>query len=77
MHKDNLKEPYGPEIYASAASQQIQGTEEIGSTQARAIAGNSTTILLTKWLADLAKNTTLACLNIVLKVKHSLIPRGF
>ena len=44
MHKDNLKEPYGPEIYASAASHQTQGTEGIGSTRAQATAGNLITI---------------------------------
>ena len=45
MLKDDLKEPYGQEMYASAEKHQTQGTEEIGSTQARLTAGSLTTIL--------------------------------
>ena len=45
MLQDDLKEPYGLEMYVSAASQQTQGTEGIGSTRAQATAGSLTTIL--------------------------------
>ena len=75
MHKEALKEPYGPEMFASAASQRTQGTEEIGSTRAQVIAGNLTTILLMRWSVDMVRNIILVCQNIVLKMKPLLIPR--
>ena len=49
MLKEDLKEQYGPEMCASAESQQTQGTEETGSTQAEVTAGNLTTVLLIIW----------------------------
>ena len=45
MHKDDLKEPYGLEMYVLAASQQTPGTEGIGLTRAQATAGSLTTSL--------------------------------